>query len=145
MTKDSRAPAISSSSAQGFQACPDGTLRLLQRARVVAEVVREVRAEEERVELERELRGIDVVGRDVLRPAPSGWPAPARRSSRPSAGGRVAHGAGAAVELERRGGEEAAAGKDAAADVGKPGVADGHAGADSRAAPAAPAVKISAM
>src|SRR5436190_15369563 len=106
---------------QRFELLIDRALRSVDRARVVAEVVGEVGAEEERVELEGELRGIDgriemaFVDRHadcffecadpVVHQTPHG----------------VANGTGTAVEFERCGGEEASAGEDAASQIRQPG------------------------
>ena len=77
-------------------------------------------------------RQVAVADRDPRLPRQDGHPLGVHR------GDRVAHAAGAVVELARGGGDEAAAGEDVAAEVGEPGVGDGQqAGAARRGAPGA--------
>jgi hypothetical protein len=91
----------------------------------VAHVVGVVRAEEDRIDLERDLRRVDVLGEvafvdgEAYRLLDRADPLVHRLLD------GVAHRAVAAVELERGGGEEAAARKDVALDVVEPRAADG--------------------
>jgi len=104
----------------------DGLPRPIERILLAAQLVGEVRAEEESVHFERELRRIEglvdvaLLLRDLNRFRDGFDPFVHHRCD------GVTHDAGPSVELERCGGEEAAPGENIALDVIEPGVADGH-------------------
>src|SRR5205823_14711893 len=108
----SRRSASGALDAQAGEAVFDRARGTLERALVLAQVVGEVRAEEDRVDLERELRGVDArmkmpfVDREKNRFLDRADPVIHRRLD------GVAHRTAAAVKLERRRGEKAAAGED---------------------------------
>ena len=109
--------ALSFLHAQRFQLLLDRPLRPIDCARVVAQIVGEVRAEEERVELERKLRGID--GRIEVSFVDSHANRFLERADPivHQSTNRVAHDTGTSIEFERRGREKTSTGKNAASQI----------------------------
>ncbi len=97
-----------------------------QRERIVAQLAREIGAEEQRVELEGDLRRIGTrIEMAFLFREPNRL-LERRKPVIHRSGDRVAHRAGSAVEFKRGGGEEASTRKHAATQVVQPLPAEGH-------------------